>query len=146
MEITQASGYIGGIHLDVGLEYYKVIDFDKRALRRALVKGAGEIRKEARRLIARRAISGVGDFPGVDSGTLRRAIGVVSKGSKGGWIKVGVRKTAAMQVFYPAFLFYGSGSTGLKPRGNYITAALENRQATIRNDIRAALRDALVPR
>lgn len=91
----------------VGLDFHKTIDYDSRAMRRALIKGAAEVRKAARRLIARRAISAPGEFPGQSSGTLRRSIGVIAKGSKGGWIKIGVRKTAGMDAFYPAFLFYG---------------------------------------
>lgn len=101
--------------IKVGLDFHKTIDYDTKAMRRALVRGAAEVRKEARRLIARRAISAGGEFPGQSSGTLRRSIGVVSKGSKGGWIKIGVRKTAGMDQFYPAFLFYG-----VKKRGSRI--------------------------
>lgn len=105
------SGY-GGVEIHVGLKYHSYIDYDRKALRRAMVKGAGEVRKEARRLIARRAISAAGEFPGSSTGTLRKAIGVVSKGSRGGWIKVGVKKTAGMDHFYPAFLFYGTKGQG----------------------------------
>ena len=44
--------------------------------------------------------------------SLRRAIGVVSKGTWGGWIKIGVKKPAQMKEFYPAFLFYGVRKQG----------------------------------
>lgn len=130
---------------EVGLFGHHTIDFDKRALRRALVKGAAEIRKAARRMISRNAISKPGEFPGQNTGAMKRAIGIVGKGTKGGWIKVGVR-TIKGSIFYPAFLFYGSPSTHLAKRGNYITAALAERHEVIRSDIRAALRNALVPR
>lgn len=106
-----SSGY-GGTEIRVGLEYHKIIDYDRRLMRRALVKGAAEIRKEARRLVARRAISAPSDYPGVQTGLLRRSIGVVAKGSAGGWIKIGVKKPAQMQDFYPAFLFYGVKKLG----------------------------------
>lgn len=96
----------------VGLDFHKTIDYDSKVMRRALVRGSAEIRKEARRLIARRAISAAGEFPGQSSGKLKRSIGVVSKGSKGGWIKIGVRKIAGMDKYYPAFLFYGVKKQG----------------------------------
>lgn len=96
----------------VGLDFHKTIDYDRKAMRKALVRGAAEIRKEARRLVARRAISASGEFPGTQTGALKKSIGVVSKGRYGGWIKVGVRKVAGMDDFYPAFLFYGTKGLG----------------------------------
>lgn len=143
---TRASSGALGL-LEVGLEFHKTIDYDRRAMRRALVKGAAQVRKEARRIVARRAVSAPGDFPGQQTGAMKRAIGIVGKGSKGGWIKVGVKKTPEMgKDFYPAFLFYGSQKTGLARRGNFITAALDARREAIRSDIRAALAQSLVPR
>jgi hypothetical protein len=112
MEQEFVKGGYGGTEIHVGLAFHKIIDYDRKALRRALVKGAAEIRKEARRLVARRAISASGQFPGSSTGALRKAIGVVSKGSRGGWIKIGVKKTAGMADFYPAFLFYGTKGQG----------------------------------
>lgn len=145
MERETFTGSIDGVQLSVGLQFHKLIDYDRRSLRRALVKGAADIRKEARRLVARRAVSAPGEMPGQQSGALRRAIGVVSKGSKGGWVKIGVR-TIKGSDFYPAFLFYGSPKTGLAQRGNFMTAALANRKDVVRADIRDALKNALVPR
>jgi len=112
MEQEFIKGGYGGTEIHVGLSFHKIIDYDRKALRRAMVKGAAVIRKEARRMVSRRAISAAGDFPGVQTGALRRSIGVVSKGSRGGWIKIGVRKTAGMDEFYPAFLFYGTKGLG----------------------------------
>lgn len=146
MERESTSGSLGGVDLRVGLEFHKTIDYDRRAMRKALVKGAADIRKEGRRIVSRRAVSAAGDFPGMQTGALKRAIGIVSKGSKGGWIKVGVRKTKEMTDFYPAFLFYGSRKTGLEKRANFMTAALANKREGVRKEIRAALKDSLVPR
>lgn len=134
------------IELQVGLQGYKIIDYDRRALRKAMREGAAQVRKEARRIVSRRAISRAGEYPGLRTGRLRRAIGVVGRGSKGGWIKVGVRRTAEMKDFYPAFLFYGSPSTGLAKRGNFMETALKNRRDSIRGAARAALQNSLVPR
>lgn len=92
--------------LRLGLVGHSVIDYDKGPARRSLVKGAALIRKEARRLLSRRAASAPGEIPGQLTGRYKRAIGIVKKGSKGGWIKVGVRSIPG-SIFYPAFLFYG---------------------------------------
>ena len=146
MEQAHGSGSISGINLDVGLKFHKIIDYDRKAMRRALARGAAHIRKEARRIVSRRAVSAPGAMPGMQTGVLRRAIGIVSKGTKGGWVKVGVRKTKEMTDFYPAFLFYGSVKTGLAKRGNFMISALENKRDGVRTEIRAALKDALVPR
>ena len=146
MQQQTQSTNIGGIELEVGLQFHTIVDYDRKALRKAMREGAAQVRKEARRIVSRRAISIAGDFPGTRSGTLKRAIGVVGKGSKGGWIKVGVRKTDQMKDFYPAFLFYGSPSTGLAKRANFMETALQNKRDTVRSAIRAALKDSLVPR
>ena len=175
------SGY-GGVEVHVGLKFHSYIDYDRRALRRAMAKGAGIVRQEARRLVSNKAISQAGQFPGMNTGVLKRAIGVVSKGTHGGWIKVGVKKTAKMQDFYPAFLFYGvkklgkiqrlapgeghgrsnrrgrgeraalieerknTGEFFVAPRGNYMTEAMQAKRESVQAVIRAALKDALVPR
>ena len=146
MEKQFNSAAKGGIELSVGLEFHKVIDYDRKALRKALREGAAQVRKEARRIVSRRAISLAGEDPGLRTGALKRAIGIVGKGSKGGWIKIGVRKSKEMKDFYPAFLFYGSPSTGLAKRANFMETALGNKREAVRAQVRAALRNALVPR
>lgn len=146
MERESSSGSLNGIDLRVGLEFHKTIDYDRKAMRKALAQGAAQVRKEARRIISRRAISVAGEFPGLQTGALKRAIGIVARGSKGGWIKVGVRKTKEMKDFYPAFLFYGSVKNNLARRGNFMTAALAAKRDSVRSQIRAALQHSLVPR
>lgn len=146
MNTDNSFGSIGCAELHVGLEFHKTIDYDRKAMRKALREGAAQVRKEARRIVSRRAISMPGDFPGSQTGALKRAIGIVSKGSKGGWIKVGVRKTQEMKDFYPAFLFYGSPKTGLAKRENFITAALASKRDGIRSQCRTALKNSLIAR
>ena len=147
MDADNTYGDIGGMTLEVGLQFHKIIDYDRKAMRRALVKGAAEVRKEARRIVSRRAISAPGEMPGSQTGALKRAIGIVSRGSKGGWIKIGVKKTGEMgKDFYPAFLFYGSPTTGLAKRGNFMIAALDTKRESVRGNIRDALKQSLVPR
>lgn len=140
-----SSGEMTGLTLHVGLDYHSVIDYDRKQMRRSLVKGAALVRKEARTLVSRRMVSQPGEFPGEQTGAMRRAIGVTAKGSKGGWIKVGVR-TIPGSFYYPAVLFYGSPKRHIAARGNFMTAALANRASEVREQIREALRGALVPR
>lgn len=146
MNKESSAGSFGGFDVRVGLEFHKTIDYDRKAMRKALREGAAQVRKEARRIVSRRAISAAGDFPGLQTGALKRAIGIVSKGSKGGWIKVGVKKSKEMTDFYPAFLFYGSAKINLARRGNFITAALAAKRESVRGQIRDALQHSLVPR
>lgn len=137
---------LGGLRLDVGLEFHKIIDYDRKGMRRALNQGGATLRKEARRLLARKAVvSKPGEIPGMQSGRLMRAIGTITRGSKGGWVKVGPRSIKG-SVFYPAFLFYGSPSTGLEQRANYMEIALKNKREQVRGGVRLALKDSLVPR
>lgn len=145
MSQEHQTGDLGGITLQVGLDGYKTIDYNKRVMRKTLTKGGGELRKEARRLLSRRAVSAPGDIPGEQTGRLKRSIGIISRGSRGGWIKVGPRAIPG-SMFYPAILYYGSKKTGVSPRANFMAMALQNRKANIRNTVRAALRGALVPR
>lgn len=145
MDHQSNSSEAAGISLHVGLDYHSIIDYDRRQMRRALVKGAAVIRKEARTLVSRRVVSQPGEFPGEQSGAMRRAIGVIGKGSKGGWIKVGVRAIPG-SFYYPAVLFYGSSKRNIAARGNFMTAALADRASEIRDQVRDALRHALVPR
>jgi hypothetical protein len=137
---------ISGIRMDVGLQFHKIIDYDRKKMRRALNEGANEVRKEARRLLSRKALaSRPGEMPAMQSGRLMRSIGTVKRGSKGGWVKIGPR-TIKGSVFYPAFLFYGAPKIGLAKRGNYMEQALAAKAGGIKKRTQNLLADALVPR
>lgn len=120
------------------------IDFDKRAIKKTLRQEGGHIRKIARRLVGRRGISGPGQMPGRESGTLMRSI-KVKVASGGFWAKVAPYKTSEMKVFYPAFLYYGT-SRGLEKRDNYMADALGQRRVAAQAAIFSALRNNLKPR
>jgi len=120
------------------------IDFDKRAVKKVLRSEGGQIRKLARRLIARKQISVPGAMPGKSAGVLQRSIKL--KVSSGGfWAKVAPQKTSEMKAFYPAFLYYGT-SRGLQKRGNYMTESLSQRRPAAQAAIYATLRSSLKPR
>lgn len=136
------------IELNVRIEGHTKLDFDKKVVRKALRKGGGEVRKVARRLVARRAISAPGEHPGKDTGLLQRSIGI-HMAKRGLWLRVEPRyevfKKAGV-MYYPAILYYGSKKQGIEPRGNYMTEALNQRRANVRTALRAAMEGAIVPR
>ena len=126
--------------------------FDKRELKAAIRKGGAVVRKEARRLIARKAISSAGEIPGKLTGAMQNSI-KVKVGSGGGYARVMPTMTQEMinntksakyprGAYYPAFLFYGT-SRGLRPRKDFMVQALDNKQFEIRAAITAALANAI---
>lgn len=133
------------LEINVKLAGFSRIDFDKKKIRKTMRTLGRDVQKEARRLVARRAISGAGEYPGRQTGRLWRAIKYrVSK--PGFLVKIMPGKTADMKDFYPAFLLYGSKKRDLAPRKNYMTDALDNRRSVARGALRNALMDSLKPR
>lgn len=133
------------IEFHVGITGHEKYWYDRAGMRKVLAGGGSIIRREARRLVSHRGRSIPGNNPGMQTGRLRRAIGMVSKGSGGGWLKIGVR-TIPDSIFYPAFLYYGSPSTGLEKRNNFMVEALQNKKDLIRVKARIAMKNALVPK
>ena len=134
----------------MGLEIFETvtgherIDFDKRQIRAAMRKYGAEVRKDARRRVAARAVSLPGANPGRDSGELFRSI--KAKVSKSGFmVRIAPFKTSAMEAFYPAFLFYGVNGR-IQPRRNYMADALDERRESVRTGLRSVLESALIPR
>jgi hypothetical protein len=139
------------------------IDFDRKKVRKALRAGGRDVQKEARRLVARRALSGADDAPGRRTGALWRSI--KNKVSRSGFlVKVAPQKTSEMgNDFHPAFLYYGvrngskrtkdhrkKGDTGtgwrIEKRANYMAEALDHKRAGATKALESALKDSLVPR
>ncbi|SAL20667.1 hypothetical protein AWB70_01058 [Caballeronia cordobensis] len=143
-----------GVEVHVGWTGHTRIDFDKKKIRKVMRARGRDIQKEARRLVARRAVSAPGEYPGRDTGTLWRSI--KSKVSRSGFlVRIAPQKTPEMGGdFYPAFLWYGvrrkGGDEGsawrIDPRANYMTEALDRRREVSQSTIKAALQDALIPR
>lgn len=153
------------LDIHVGLSGYTEIDFDTKRVRTAIRKEAGEVRKISRRLIARRAVSGPGEYSGRNTGLQQRSIKVRMarrSGGKGGlWAAVGPVKTDGMKNFYPAILVAGvtgkprrkdhkeqqkNGIWRIAPRKDYMPDALKTREAAIRANLRDALIDSLKAR
>lgn len=158
------SKYNGGyFSADVFWEGHSHLDFDKRQIRKAMRAIGADLRKVARKLVSRRAVSSAGEAPGKRTGTLQRAIKY--KVSKPGLlVRIAPDKTEAMgNGYYPAFLNYGvrrnrsakaakghkrqpSGQYKLEPRENYMEKALDERRENARQVLAAALDNALIAR
>ena len=85
---------------------YRKIDYDPKALKQPLRKSGNAVRKIARKMISRKAVSEAGQFPGKQTGEMAKSIKV--KVSKSGYsVAVYPTKTQAMPAYYPAFVVYG---------------------------------------
>lgn len=122
------------------------IDFDKSKIRRVMRGFGQDVRKEARRRLARRAISAPGQDPGRDTGNLQRSI--VFKVSRPGFLVRIYPGTTELRRknnhWYAAYLYYGTEH--LAARANYMAEALEARRDDVRVRLRGALLDSLKPR
>lgn len=160
---ARSTAAIPHLETNVTIDGFDRIDFDKKKIRKALSGLGIQIRNEARRLVARRAISGAGDYPGKKTGALRRSI--KHKVSRSGFmVVIRPEKTAEMgKDFYPAYLHYGvrrhrslllakqhrrqpEGPYRIAPRRNFMTDVLEGRREVVRHVLRIALQDSLIPR
>ena len=141
------------IDVEIDIDGFTRIYFEKKELKAALRKSGVVVRKEARRLIASHAISAAGQFPGSKTGAMSKSI-KIKVGSGGGYVKVMPYMTPMMASnsasknnpdgeFYPAFLMVGT-RRGLQPRKDFMVQALDNKQAEIKATIRAALQNALI--
>lgn len=139
---------------------FRTIDYDPRKIKTALRKAGQDVRKEARKLIAKKAVSDAGCFPGKDSGEMQRSIR--AKVSKSGYsVAVYPTKTPNMPVYYPAFVVYGHRGPGsetsqerrrhkqrigekvAKPRANFIYAAADRKASDFQAAMEKALDDAI---
>lgn len=125
-------------------EGHSHLDFDRRQIRKAMRKIGADIRKVARKKVARRAVSAAGQAPGKRSGALQRAIKYrVSK--PGLLVSIRPDKTPEMgKDYYPAFLNYGTPTVA--KRANYMEQALDERNANARQVLADALQNALIAR
>lgn len=146
-----------GVHVESGFTRF---DFDGKKLRPAIRKVANEVRKEARALISRRAVSQPGGFPGKDSGEMQSSV-KVKVGRSGYWATIKPTRTEKMDVYYPAFVVYGHRAPhteteasrkvhrkkiGVKvalPRKNFITSAAEKNADRFAAEMEKALADAI---
>jgi len=123
-------------------------EVSKRDLRNALRRAGRDVQKEARRMVARRAISQAGAAPGRITGALQKSIGLVMPSMKQDrqWVKIyplTKKITPQAGIYYPAMLYYGSKKRNIEPRSNYMVEALNARRSRVRSIIAGAIRASL---
>ncbi len=147
------------VQVHATLDGFSRIDFDKKKIRKSM-RGIGRnVRKESRRLVARRAISSPGEYPGKHSGKLQKSI--KEKVSRSGFmVSIEPRPSDfnGGDNYYPAMLYYGvrvgarrrkdhkkqtlQSAYRIKPRGNFVVDAVENRREMSEAAIMQALKDS----
>lgn len=139
---------------------YRKIDYDPKALKQPLRKSGNAVRKIARKMISREAVSEAGQFPGNQTGEMAKSIKV--KVSKSGYsVAVYPTKTQAMPAYYPAFVVYGhrapysetaqearshkqrAGKKVAAPRKNFVPEAADKYAKTFESEMFDALGDAI---
>ena len=139
---------------------YRKIDYDPKALKQPLRKSGNAVRKIARKMISRKAVSEAGQFPGKQTGEMAKSIKV--KVSKSGYsVAVYPTKTQAMPAYYPAFVVYGhrapysetaqearshkqrAGKKVAAPRKNFVPEAADKYAKTFESEMVDALGDAI---
>lgn len=139
---------------------YRKIDYDPKALKQPLRKSCNAVRKIARKMISRKAVSEAGQFPGKQTGEMAKSIKV--KVSKSGYsVAVYPTKTQAMPAYYPAFVVYGhrapysetaqearshkqrAGKKVAAPRKNFVPEAADKYAKTFESEMFDALGDAI---
>lgn len=139
---------------------YRKIDYDPKALKQPLRKSGNAVRKIARKMISREAVSEAGQFPSKQTGEMAKSIKV--KVSKSGYsVAVYPTKTQAMPAYYPAFVVYGhrapysetaqearshkqrAGKKVAAPRKNFVPEAADKYAKTFESEMFDALGDAI---
>ncbi|AHM75144.1 hypothetical protein [Yersinia hibernica] len=110
-----------GLYLHVDFDKPKELEFNQKRVRNAFAKVGRGVQDEARRLVARHAISKAGEAPGTRTGGLSKSIGYKvpspSDGRPGFMVRIAPNQKGGRRAtrlpsgddddFYPAFLFYG---------------------------------------
>lgn len=148
--------------INTRIEGFSRIDFDKKPIKKTMRHIGQKVQTDARRLVARRAISQGGEYPGKSTGALQRS--TKFKLSKPGFMVTIKPQVNAQTVkggeFYPGILYYGvrrgatrrkdkqkqqlEGPWRIEPRGNHVVDAAEARRAWAEETIAQALVESLI--
>lgn len=126
---------------EVKIEQFQLWHFDLTVLSDGLSEQGKLIRRDARRLVARAAVSKAGEYPGKDSGTLAKTISF--KKFRSGLGVYITHKMKSGQYRYPFALVNGSAETGLEPRADYIADTFESRKVYVQAMLRSSLRKSI---
>jgi hypothetical protein len=137
------------LELNVRLAGFSRIDYDKRPIRKQLRLQGNLLRDAARALVSRKGRSKAGEYPGRQTGLLRRSIGTrVLRGGLAVLVeprrKVLQTKRSYRDAAYPFIL--AAGTDHMQPRDDYVSEALKRRSDVATSALRATLESALVPR
>jgi hypothetical protein len=148
--------------INTTIDGFSRVDFDKKPIKKTMRSIGQKVQTDARRLVARKAISGAGEYPGKATGTLQKS--TKFKLSKPGFlVTIAPRQnsgTVKAGEFYPGILYYGvrrgsvrrkdkkkqtgNGTWRIAPRGNHVVDAAENRRAWAQSAIAESLQTALI--
>ncbi|NTZ84366.1 hypothetical protein FCJ61_15515 [Burkholderia metallica] len=134
------------LHIEGFEGFDRLIDFDKREVRKGMRKAGRIVERRAKALVAIGGRSAPGRYPARQTGRLQRSI--KTKVSRSGFmVKVMPQKIAGMRDFYPAFLYYGArrksgvrrdrrshGTSNwrIERRGNYMVDAKDDSAREVR--------------
>ncbi len=100
------------------------LDFDRKTVMKGLRKASRVVANQSKKLVAPKRRSKPGEYPGRDTGRMRRNIKVVSaKKREHFWTRVQVSSFKDKHFFYPAVLAAGKKNRTLLPRRNFIADA-----------------------
>ena len=136
-------------------------DFDAKPIKKTMRSIGQKVQTDARRLVARKAISTAGEYPGKATGTLQKS--TKFRLSKPGFlVTIAPRPTdgtVKAGEFYPGILYYGvrrgavrrkdkkkqadTGTWRIAPRGNHVVDAAENRREWAQQALAVALESSL---
>ena len=139
-------------------------DFDTKALKKGFRKVGMEVRKIARKMVSKRALSSPGGNPGKVTGKLQKSIDY--RVSRSGFSVAVANQSKGLDEFYPAYVYYGHvspkgalrrksgkrihdknpGKKVAAPRNNYIKEAAEQYgQSRYMAVMSGLLREAIKP-
>ncbi len=132
-----------GIPIDVAVKLPKglnALDFDRKTVMGALRQQARKIQKASKQLVSAKGPSQPGQYPGRDSGKMRKFIKVhASKKKTKLWTRVQVDTLPDEKFWYPSVLNYGSSKRNIQPRRNAIVNAGEMNATEAQNAIADAM-------
>lgn len=136
-----------GLHVEI--DGFNRLEYDKKSVRRALRKEAGGVRAITRVLLGQRGTSAPHEFPGQQTGLLRRSI---RSHSLRGELAVVVEATRSVlqrvrtpdDAGYPWMLM--AGSKRYAKRDDPVQEALERRRESATAALQGALQEAMVVR
>ena len=124
----------------IQIDFLSLWDFDLDKLKAELATESRMMRRDARRLVAKKAISNPGEFPGKDTGVLQKTIQVKKFRSGLGFYIT--HRMPSGKFRYPFVLAYGSEKRGIAPRKDHINEVFTKRRPAIIDGLRRALRDS----